>query len=66
MAKTIEVKNAPNKIVLNKKLVKWFEAEQKEWGTETAIYNLLWSTAADIMHNIGVKHIKTSSNRDTK
>lgn len=43
-----------------KELTALFEKEQEEYGTETAVYNLIWLTASDILGSIGVKHIKTS------
>lgn len=45
---------------LTKQRVKQFEQEQKESGTETALFNVVWSIAADLMKAIGVKRIRTS------
>lgn len=45
---------------LTNQTVKWFESEQKRFGTKTAIYNLIYSIGADILKGIGVKQIKTS------
>jgi hypothetical protein len=45
---------------LTQQTVKWFEKEQREHGTKTALYNLIWTIGADIFKMIGVKHIKTS------
>ncbi len=44
---------------ITKVLVKEFEYQQKEFGTRTAIYNLIWSITADLLKDIGIKHIKT-------
>lgn len=41
-------------------LVKQFEADQQQYGTATAIYNLLWLKAADDLKAIGVKRVRTS------
>jgi hypothetical protein len=46
---------------LNNKTVKAFEKDQKAHGTETALYNVIWLIAVDILHGIGVKNIKTTS-----
>ena len=43
---------------LTDKVVRQFEAEQKEFGTKVALYNIIWLLAADILKGIGVKHIK--------
>ena len=43
---------------LNSKTVKWFEDEQKKFGTKTALYNLIWNIGADIFKMAGIKHIK--------
>jgi len=45
---------------LNKQVVKWFEREQREWGTATAIFNLLWIKAADDLEAIGVRRVRTT------
>lgn len=42
-----------------KKMVKWFEREQEQHGTEVAIHNLLWSLAAEQMHKVGVRRVTT-------
>lgn len=44
---------------LNKKLVEEFELDQKQYGTETALYNVIWSIAAELLKGIGVRNIKT-------
>lgn len=48
---------------LTKTLVKNFENDQKEHGTQAAIYNLLWNKAYDDLKNIGVVSVKTSTTR---
>ena len=45
---------------LNKDMIKHFEYEQKKYGTEIAIHNLIWELVSDIYKIIGVKKIKTS------
>lgn len=45
---------------LTKKFVKQFEAEQKQYGTETALYNVIWQIASDLLKDIGVTHVRTS------
>ncbi len=50
------------KLQLNKKFVKWFEKEQKTYGTEVAIYNLMWIIGTDVLNKAGVKHIETNCN----
>lgn len=44
---------------LNKQLVKNFESEQKQYGTEVALYNIFWLLAAEIFKIAGVTGIKT-------
>jgi hypothetical protein len=46
---------------LTKKNIKFFEAEQKRWGTEVALYNWVWLIACDLLHDVGVTDIKTKS-----
>ena len=45
---------------ITKSLISHFEQEQTEFGTETAIFNLLWSLASEQLKAIGVNSIKTS------
>lgn len=45
---------------LTKLVVKHFELEQKEFGTEVALSNLLWSVAAQQLRDLGYNQIKTS------
>lgn len=40
-------------------LVALFERDQKDYGTAVAVHNLVWLLAADMMHQVGVKQIKT-------
>ena len=40
--------------------VKWFEQEQKDYGTKVAMYNLIYTIASDILTDLGIKQIKTS------
>jgi len=44
---------------ITKTLVKQFELEQEECGTEVAIYNLLWQVAAEILNDLGLSKIRT-------
>lgn len=39
--------------------IKWFEKEQKQFGTRVAVYNLLWLQAAGLLKDIGCIRIKT-------
>lgn len=45
---------------LTKAVVKQFEQEQKQHGTQVALYNVIWQIAYDLLKGIGVTHIKTS------
>ena len=46
-------------MVITKDTVKFFEAHQKEYGTEVALENILWENAACLLKDIGVIGIKT-------
>ena len=45
---------------LTKLVIKQFEAEQKSFGTDIALYNILWSVANEILADLGVQHTSTS------
>jgi hypothetical protein len=45
---------------LSKRLVKEFEKQQKEFGTEAAVYNVYWNIAAEIFKAAGITRIKTT------
>lgn len=45
---------------LTKRVITQFETEQETYGTNTALSNLLWAVAADIMTSVGVTGIKTT------
>jgi hypothetical protein len=45
---------------VTKALVRQFENEQKQFGTQTAIENIVWLIAAQLFSNIGVNRIRTS------
>jgi len=45
---------------LTKALVRDFESAQKQYGTRVAIGNLQWQIASDLLHDVGVKNIKTT------
>ncbi len=51
---------------LTKNIVKQFESDQKESGTQIALKNFQWSIAASILKGIGVKNIKTTYWRTDK
>lgn len=38
-----------------------FEEDQKQHGTETALFNVLWQVGAEVFNGIGVKTIRTST-----
>jgi len=44
---------------ITKSLVKQFENDQKENGTKTALFNIIWMLAAEILNDLGIKSIKT-------
>ena len=44
---------------LNKQFVRNFEREQKQYGTEVALYNVFWLIAAEIFRMAGIGNIKT-------
>ncbi len=48
---------------LNKEVIKRFEAEQKQHGTEIALFNVIWEIASDLLKGIGVTRIRTSTKR---
>jgi len=49
---------------LTNKQVKWFEKEQKEFGTKTALFNLLWIVATAMLHDIGCNTIHACEEED--
>lgn len=44
---------------ITKSVVRMFEDDQKEYGTETALFNILWQLAGDLLKDLGVTSIKT-------
>jgi hypothetical protein len=44
---------------LTKTVIKNFEQEQKEFGTKTALFNIIWIIASELLKDIGIKNIKT-------
>jgi len=42
-------------------LIRGFEHDQQAYGTKTALFNLLWIKAAEDLKEIGVKHVKTTT-----
>jgi hypothetical protein len=47
---------------IDKYFISQFESDQKHYGTEIAIYNLLWQHIADQFKDIGVRHLQTAHN----
>ena len=47
-------------LTLNAKAVKDFELDQKQHGTKTALYNIIYMLATEILHDIGIRSIRTS------
>lgn len=45
---------------LTKAVVRQFESEQKQFGTKTALHNVLWQVAAGLLRDLGIKRIRTS------
>jgi hypothetical protein len=46
-------------MTLTKALVRWFEQEQRTYGTEVALFNLLWRKATADMQALGVTRVRT-------
>jgi len=44
---------------LTESLIKQFENDQLQYGTEAAIYNLFWAQAAELFKDLGITDIKT-------
>lgn len=44
-------------------IVQQFEDEQRQHGTEVAIHNLLWKSAAEQMNDLGITSIRTRALR---
>ena len=51
---------------LTNAMVKWFEDEQREYGTKTALSNLLWTVAASLFEGLGITRIRTTYGREKK
>lgn len=45
---------------ITKELVKYFEAQQRDFGTEVAMSNLLWQNASEQLTDLGVVKLHTS------
>jgi hypothetical protein len=45
---------------LTNSVIKQFEQDQKTHGTKTALYNVLWCVASDLLTDLGVKSVKTT------
>lgn len=48
-----------NDMKITKNLIKHFEQEQKEFGTKTALFNIIWTIASDLLKDLGITRIKT-------
>lgn len=46
---------------LTKALVRWFEQEQRTYGTEVALFNLLFTKATEDLRDLGVQKVTTST-----
>lgn len=44
---------------ITKLVIKHFEIEQKEYGTETALHNVIFNVASEILRDLGIKNIDT-------
>lgn len=44
---------------LTKDRIKLFEREQKQFGTKTALYNIIWQICSDLFKDLGIKMVKT-------
>jgi hypothetical protein len=51
---------------LTKIVVKQFEQDQEAYGTKTALFNIIWLIAGQLMKDIGVKGIKTKVGHEKK
>ena len=49
---------------LTKTVIKQFEQEQKEYGTKTALFNIIWQIAGQLLRDIGVKGISTKNTNE--
>ena len=45
---------------LNKKLVKKFKAQQREYGTKTALNNVIWGVGFEIFKILKVRRVNTT------
>lgn len=48
---------------LTRSAIRNFEKAQADHGTETALYNVLWTIAADLLKDIGCTRIHTSKGK---
>ena len=51
---------------LTKMVIKQFEQDQKDYGTRTALFNVIWIIASQLLEDIGVKGIKTKVGHEKK
>ena len=47
-------------MVITETTVKMFERQQREHGTYTAMHNLLWSNASELLKDLGIKRVTTT------
>lgn len=45
---------------VTKTIVKEFETQQKDFGTQKALQNIIWILCASLLKDLGVKNIKTT------
>lgn len=41
-------------------VIKQFENDQKKFGTKVALFNVLYNQAVGLLHDIGIKKVKTT------
>ena len=60
------MKNSNNQrtMKITKTVIKQFESEQKDFSTEVAIHNLVWKLAEELLRDIGITKISTSSKKN--
>jgi hypothetical protein len=45
---------------LTNAVIREFERDQRDYGTRTALHNLLWQVAAGVLRDLGAKRISTT------
>lgn len=51
---------------LTKQLIKLFESDQKNYGTEVALYNWQWMQAAKLFKDLGITSIHAHTKKPRK